>query len=298
MTGDNMKMIDISEHNGQISWSKVVTGGVEGVIIRAGYGQGNKDKRFDDNIEGAIASGIKHIGIYWFSYAYTNEMAKREAQYCNDLIMKYKDRIDLPVFFDWEYDSMAYAKKRAVYPKKKNITDMTVIFCERIKELGYKAGYYLNLDYQKNYIDISRLKEYIKWFAYYNESLGNNSCHIWQFTSSGRVSGINGNVDLNNMIEDITGEEQEIEPAPEPDTDIEDDIQDSITDTEEYDMPLIKNGSKGKAVAIWQIIVGVKADGIFGNDTKKATEKFQKNKGLVVDGIVGPKSWKTGLESV
>ena len=100
------------------------------------------------------------------------------------------------------------------------------------------------------------------------------------------------------MIEDITGEEQEIEPAPEPDTDIEDDIQDSITDTEEYDMPLIKNGSKGKAVAIWQIIVGVKADGIFGNDTKKATEKFQKNKGLVVDGIVGPKSWKTGLESV
>lgn len=68
-----------------------------------------------------------------------------------------------------------------------------------------------------------------------------------------------------------------------------------VSDTK---MPTIKKGSKGNAVKIWQIIVGVEADGDFGSKTLTATKEFQKKKGLVVDGIVGPKSWKAGLESV
>lgn len=67
---------------------------------------------------------------------------------------------------------------------------------------------------------------------------------------------------------------------------------------EEYDMPMIKQGSKGKAVKIWQVIVGVTADGEYGPQTLAATKVFQGKYGLEVDGIVGPKSWKAGLNSV
>lgn len=67
---------------------------------------------------------------------------------------------------------------------------------------------------------------------------------------------------------------------------------------EDYNMKTIKRGSKGNAVKVWQIIVGVTADGIFGSGTETATKTWQKKHGLTVDGIVGPKSWKAGLESL
>lgn len=72
-----------------------------------------------------------------------------------------------------------------------------------------------------------------------------------------------------------------------------------VVETEEaYDMPTIKKGSKGKAVQIWQIIVDVEPDGDFGKNTLKATKAFQKAHGLEADGVVGPKSWRAGLEAV
>lgn len=71
-----------------------------------------------------------------------------------------------------------------------------------------------------------------------------------------------------------------------------------VINSEEYDMPLIRRGSSGKAVKIWQIIVGATIDGIFGQNTEAATKRFQERNNLEVDGIVGPKTWKAGLESI
>lgn len=281
-----MKIIDVSEHNGIIKWNKV-KGNVDAVIIRAGYGKGNVDKQFHENIKGAIEAGLK-IGIYWFSYAFTTDMAKREAQYCNDLIEPYKDSITMPVFYDWEYDSMKYAKKNHVSLQKLEITELNLAFCNKIDDLGYKAGYYCNQDYQNNYIDTNRLKGYYKWFALYGYDDKGNSYDIWQFTDTGRVSGIVGDVDLNSSNRDISAEGYAADSGAESTEDTE----------EEYDMPLIKSGSKGKAVALWQIIVDAKPDGVFGAETKKATEIFQEAHGLVIDGIVGPNSWREGLKSV
>lgn len=67
---------------------------------------------------------------------------------------------------------------------------------------------------------------------------------------------------------------------------------------ETYNMKTIKKGSKGTAVKIWQIIIGVEPDGIFGSKTENVTKDFQRDNGLSVDGIVGAKSWRAGLESV
>ena len=68
----------------------------------------------------------------------------------------------------------------------------------------------------------------------------------------------------------------------------------------EYNMQTIRKGSKGKAVKIWQVIIGYtgsKIDGIFGSGTEADTRTWQKVHGLTADGIVGAKSWKAGLES-
>lgn len=70
----------------------------------------------------------------------------------------------------------------------------------------------------------------------------------------------------------------------------------------DYNMPTIKKGSTGKAVKVWQVIVGVTVDGDFGTKTKEATIAFQKkvfpNDSSEWDGIVGAKTWKAGLESL
>ena len=194
-----MNIIDVSEHQGAINFKKVKADGISGVIIRAGYGKGNVDSCFTRNIDGAISAGIEYIGIYWFSYAYSVEMAKREAQFCNDVIAKYKSKINLGVYFDWEYDSFNYAQKMGVNPTKALITSMNVEFCKRITELGYVAGYYLNWDYSQNRIDESKLKSYKRWYAWYNSSKPLD-CYIWQYSSSGRVNGVYGNVDMNELI--------------------------------------------------------------------------------------------------
>ena len=196
---DCMKIVDVSVHQGVIDWNKVVAFGIEGAIIRAGYGKGNIDTTFKANIEGAIKAGLKYIGVYWFSYAYTKDMAMREAIFCNEAVEEYKERLNLGVYFDWEYDSMNYAKKNGAFPSRDLITDFHIQFCENIRKLGYQAGYYCNYDYSRNYIDTTRLTEFRKWFAWYNAKL-DEDCYIWQMSSTGRVDGISGNVDMNQLI--------------------------------------------------------------------------------------------------
>lgn len=197
-----MKVIDVSEHNGTIDYDKVKADGVEGVVIRAGFGKGNVDKKFTANITGAIKAGL-NVGVYWFSYAYTVEMARAEAHYVDEIIVPYKGELKMPVFFDWEYDSMKFAKKNGLNPDKSLITDMTKAFCEEIKSLGYVAGYYLNLDYSKNYYDESELTDYKRWFARYVKT-DQKDCYLWQKTSGGSVDGINGKVDIDVLWGDLT----------------------------------------------------------------------------------------------
>lgn len=285
-----MKIIDVSYHNGAINFEKVKADGIDGVIIRAGYGRGNIDKKFHDYIEACNRLKIP-VGIYWFSYAYSVGMARNEAQYCLNAIRKYK--IDLPVFFDWEYDSMVHAKRHNVNPGKGLITLMNAAFCKVIAAAGYKAGFYFNLDYARHLIDVRAVGPYVTWYARY-ASAPAYDCDLWQYTSGGHVSGIAGRVDMNKVINKaaFVAEKPKADSAKKKSNRVVVDLLGGVS------MPKLKEGSKGKAVRIWQEILGVDVDGIFGPKTEAATKKLQKKHGINDTGIVGEKTWKAGLESL
>lgn len=220
-----MKVIDVSEFQGKIDFKKVKADGYDGVIIRAGYGKGNADEYFVRNINGAIKAKM-HVGIYWFSYAYTEDMARNEARYCDELIQTYKLNIDMPIFFDWEYDSMRYAEKEGASPDRELITAMTKAFCEEITSLGYMAGYYVNHDYYDNYYSPSKLKKYKLWFADYEDEY--KDCYLQQTSSKGEVDGISGSVDtdvlwgklatVNDKVDKDAGKDEK--PVNKPSKDI------------------------------------------------------------------------------
>ena len=195
------KYIDISYYQGTPDFEKVKKE-VDGVIIRAGYGQNNIDKKFVRNITECNRLGIP-CGVYWFSYAWTEEMAKKEAQYCLEAIKPY--RVELPVCFDFEYDSVNVAKNSGVTITKKLATSLVHAFCQTIEAAGYYAMNYTNKDYLSRYFDNTTLR-YDLWLAQWPNvpDLNNppDGCGIWQYSSKGKVNGIAGNVDMDVAYKD------------------------------------------------------------------------------------------------
>lgn len=207
--------IDVSSWQDGINWDKAKAVGIEFAIIRAGYGQhvSQIDNQFKSHIKGAIEAGLK-IGIYWMAYAYDKAGAKREAEVCDQIIRPYKDKITLPVFYDWEYDSMRYAKSMGAFPDRALITDMTLAFMDRIRELGYKAGFYTNWDYLSRMYDYSRVKGYDLWMASYSSQRPDlDNCVMQQYTSTGSVPGVPGHVDCDLLYKDYGAPEKQPEKA-------------------------------------------------------------------------------------
>ena len=190
--------LDISKHNGVIDWDSVKKANIKFVVIRAGYGTNpNSDIMFKRNIQEAVENDMI-IGIYWFSYAYTNDMAKREANACLKAISKYKENITLPVFFDFEYDSVKYANKNGVYINKAKCSKFAEIFCDTIKDQGYQVGIYTNLDYATNYFTRDTLDKYHTWVADWRSSCAYKYKYImWQCTDNKWING--KRFDLNRL---------------------------------------------------------------------------------------------------
>ena len=136
--------IDVSEHQRNINWSQVKNAGVKFAMIRAGYGKNNVDDYFHQNAKNALAVGIP-IGIYWFSYAYTVDMARNEANYAIALAKQYN--VTWPICYDLEYDTVNYAAKNGVTITKSLATQMAKAFCDTVKAAGYTPMNYSNLDY-------------------------------------------------------------------------------------------------------------------------------------------------------
>ncbi len=175
------KLIDVSAHNGTIDFAKVKADGVQGVIIRAGYGFKTVDKCFKNNIKNALANGL-HVGVYWFGYAYTVAQAKQEAEYVAKLLSDYRGKIDFPIFYDWEYDSFNYAKKQGVTVSKQLCSDMTKAFCEILEKYGYFSGFYANIDYLDRFYTQSVKDRFTCWVAQWSTKCTYSGQYgIWQY---------------------------------------------------------------------------------------------------------------------
>ena len=186
---ERMVGIDISKWNGDIDWKAVKKAGVEFVIIRAGYGTGYVDPYFKKNIEAAIDNDML-IGVYWFSYSHTYQGAKAEAEKCYKTIKPYKKHIDLPVFWDFEYDSVNHARKHGHSISKKKASMMADTFCTTIKNKGMRAGIYTNMDYSKRYFTKEVLNKYHCWIAQWTSSCTYKEHYIiWQCTDNYYIGG-------------------------------------------------------------------------------------------------------------
>lgn len=182
-----IKGIDISKWNGDIDWGKVKEADIKFAIIRAGYGSNTVDKKFKQNIENAIKNDMI-IGIYWFSYAYTDEMAIKEAEMCYKTIKPYKKYIKLPVFWDFEYDSVSRAKRNGVYVSKELCSSMADNFCKTIKKHGLNTGIYTNIDYSRRYFSQEVLDKYYTWIAQWTSECTYKSKYIlWQKSARFRI---------------------------------------------------------------------------------------------------------------
>ena len=187
--------IDVSKWNTVTDWNAVKNSGVNYVIIRCGYRGSSTgalvvDPKFEQYIEGATAAGLK-VGVYFFSQAVNNREAVEEASMVLELIEDY--RISYPVYLDVE-SSGGRADGISVATR----TEVIKTFCETIQNAGYTAGVYANKNWLTNKIDASQLGRYKIWLAQYAaEPTYSGRYDMWQYSESGKVTGIKGNVDLN-----------------------------------------------------------------------------------------------------
>jgi len=198
---------DISKHNGNVNIKRVRDAGYKQIGIRAGYGKNNVDQKYATNALACFNLGVAVL-LYWFSYAYTVAMAAAEAGYAVAQAEKYWK--GCPIAFDFEYDSVNYARKNGVQITKQMATDMAIAFLQVVKGAGYLPVIYTNRDYLKNYFDMPRIVAELGtvyvWYARYTLALSADEvdmADIWQYTSAGSIPGISGNVDINRFYTDF-----------------------------------------------------------------------------------------------
>ena len=197
MDTNGKRGIDVSVYQGDIDWNAVKNSGIDFVIIRVGFRgntQGNlyEDSKFRTNISGATAAGLK-VGVYFVTQAVNEAEAVEEASMVIGLVKNYS--ISYPIFIDTEG---AGGNGRADKIDKATRTAVCKAFCQTIANSGYTAGVYASKSWWTNNIDYNQLNGYRVWLAQYASSATLNGRYdIWQHSSKGSVSGINGNVDLN-----------------------------------------------------------------------------------------------------
>lgn len=192
------KGIDVSSHQGNIDWNLVAQDGVEFAIIRVGYrGYGSEgrlvvDEKFEDNIKGAKAAGIK-VGVYFFSQAINETELLEEANLVLEQIAPYS--IECPVVYDVEKTSAA-GRMNAISVEDR--THLTQLFCQTIENSGYKPMIYHNTEMGALLINIAELEKYDKWYASYSDQMFYPyEYKIWQYSDKGKIQGISTDVDLN-----------------------------------------------------------------------------------------------------
>lgn len=214
MVGGKVIGIDVSTWQSTIDWDKVKKAGIDFAIIRCGYGTTGVDNQFARNMKEARRVGIK-VGVYLYSYAHGVAEAQAEARHCLNLVKEY-GKLDLPIYYDEEESYQ--------FPRAK---ELATAFCEVIESAGYWAGIYSSSSKWQN--ELRGLDRFTKWVANWGDNgrpahnCGKpnvSGCDIHQYSSVGNVSGINGDVDMDelyrtSLFDDIAGKSSDT-PAPKP----------------------------------------------------------------------------------
>lgn len=194
------KGIDVSKWQGSINWKKVSNAGIDFAMIRSSFGDSNVDVKLKENVAGCEKYGIPY-GFYHYTYARNVSEAKKEARFFLKTIKNYNP--EYPVVLDIEesfYDSMS----------RKQVTDIICTFMEELENAGYYAMIYSYANFFKDNTTISRLEKYDIWVACWGDTDKLNSSYdyhygMWQYSSTGKVDGISGEVDLDYAYKDYAG---------------------------------------------------------------------------------------------
>jgi len=203
VTGESVLGIDVSSYQGTIDWQQVKDAGIQFAIIKCGargYGEAGRmfaDDRWQTNYAGAKAAGLD-VGVYFFSQAITVEEAVEEAEYVLSLVEGLE--LDMPIVYDWEYIDPATSDgiPRTIAMSKRMLTDCTKAFCQTVETAGYDSMIYFNADQSHKKMYLEELTDYPFWLASYTTELDYPyKIDMWQYSSTGTVPGIEGDVDLN-----------------------------------------------------------------------------------------------------
>ena len=194
--------IDVSEWQGNIDWDNVKSQ-IDFAILRIGW-IGNKnnhtlDEKFERNYSECKRLGIP-VGVYAYCYCNSEETVKTGANWALEKLQG--KSLELPVYIDMEDNSIANLGKD-------KLTNICIAFNTIIENAGLWAGVYANANWFNNYLNKEEIKSrYTTWIAHYTS--GTNKYEgeytMWQNSSSGKINGINGNVDTNYMYKDLMAE--------------------------------------------------------------------------------------------
>jgi GH25 family lysozyme M1 (1,4-beta-N-acetylmuramidase) len=191
------RLIDVSKHNGDINWAKVKADGIDGVIIRAGYGKHikQKDPCFEKNFKGATEAGLQ-VGAYWYSYATSKAAAEAEA--LTFLEATKGKKFELPVYLDIE-DTCQVKLPKAV------CTDIVNTFGDIMEKAEYYFGVYSFDSFFASNLDESIQEKYTIWAARVENTKPTSvkKYDVWQYSWKGSVDGIQGNVDMDIAYKDF-----------------------------------------------------------------------------------------------
>ena len=189
--------IDVSRHNGAINWNSVKDSGkVDFAILRAGYGKelSQKDSRFEEYYSACKRLGIP-VGAYWYSYATSRAEAIQEANVFLQIV-KGKS-FEYPLYFDIE-------EKKQFALGRDTCSAMARVFCETLENAGYYAGIYSSKSHLETYLSNEVRERFVVWVAHYGvgQTSYSGQFGMWQKSESGKITGISGNVDLDECYID------------------------------------------------------------------------------------------------
>lgn len=199
--------VDVSRYQGDIDWGALKSQGVDFAMLRVGgrgYSEDGslyEDEMFEKNAEAAKKAGI-NVGVYFFSQAVNEQEGIEEADFVLNKISKFK--ISYPVVFDWEVIGTESARSDAATVD--GLTSAAKAFCDKVSSKGYTPMIYSNENCFYFKYDLSKLKGIDLWLVDYDSDIPDfyYNYTMWQYSYTGTLDGIDGDVDLNISFKDYS----------------------------------------------------------------------------------------------